>query len=287
MLACLLAAVLCSTPAVAAKAQVPTQSEFSVAINVAGRQRMYSQKMTKEFLLVALDVESEQNRKNAAATIALFEENHKLLIAGDAERGLPPPPSDAIKKQLDSVGKQWSELRARLEGNLGAAPKADALAQVQQASNAVLDEMIKAVALYEDACKAAGFASSGTVVNVAGRQRMLSQKMSKEVCLIALGVDVEGNREALKKSQALFARSHKGLIEGDAELGLPAAKSDSIKRQLTKVDGLWQPFSSLVDGALAADAISPNVLAQVAELNPQILNEMNKAVTMFEAATAN
>src|SRR5262249_54452830 len=112
MFATLITLALCTaSPSTQAPAHV-AQSEFSVAINIAGRQRMYSQKMTKEFLFAALGIDAAQNKKNAAATVALFEDNQKLLLAGDAERGLPAPPTDDIKKQLQDVGAQWSALRA-------------------------------------------------------------------------------------------------------------------------------------------------------------------------------
>ncbi len=58
-------------------------------------------------------------------------------------------------------------------------------------------------------------------VNVAGRQRMLSQKMTKHALLLARGD--ESQRAGLQGSSALFARSLQGLIHGDAEMGLPGA----------------------------------------------------------------
>ena len=56
------------------------------------------------------------------------------------------------------------------------------------------------------------------VVNLAGAQRMLSQKMTKDALLLVQG---QGDRSALQASVARFDRVLKGLISGDAELGLP------------------------------------------------------------------
>ena len=41
-------------------------------------------------------------------------------------------------------------------------------------------------------------------INLAGKQRMLTQKMSKETILIALNVEPEKNRKLLKKTSAMF-----------------------------------------------------------------------------------
>ncbi len=52
---------------------------------------------------------------------------------------------------------------------------------------------------------------SGTVINLAGKQRMLTQKMTKELLLIANGIDVDKNRESLKKTAELFENTLKDL----------------------------------------------------------------------------
>jgi hypothetical protein len=232
---------------------------------------------------VLLGADADKNAANAKATIALFDTNLKLLNSGDAERGVPPPPTTEIRDQLSLVGKHWSELNSKLEQGLADAAKFKTLLpDVQVSSVTLLDEMNKCVSMYEAACKAAGFSSSGTVVNLAGRQRMLSQKMAKEVCFIALGVDADGQRDALQKSHDLFKRTLKGLVDGDAELGLPVLDSDSIKRQLGKVDDLWKTYAPLVEKCIADSAAATGLVPEVAEINTQVLTEMNKAVTMFE-----
>jgi len=67
------------------------------------------------------------------------------------------------------------------------------------------------------------------VINVAGRQRMLSQKISK----LALKIEHQKgeqlqNTMALREALALWKQSHEGLQFGDAELGLSGANSSII-----------------------------------------------------------
>ena len=63
-------------------------------------------------------------------------------------------------------------------------------------------------------------AEYGTVLNLSGKQRMLTQKMSKEIMLIAMGVDVGGNLKNLAATSALFDKTLKGLRDGDQEAAL-------------------------------------------------------------------
>ena len=70
------------------------------------------------------------------------------------------------------------------------------------------------------------------VVNIAGRQRMLSQKITKSGFYIVHATSPSSAahyREQLSQSLLLWQRSHRGLQEGDKEMGLPGNNSEEIK----------------------------------------------------------
>ena len=71
------------------------------------------------------------------------------------------------------------------------------------------------------------------VVNIAGRQRMLSQKICKEI--LAWNVTEKPRKRTsrltkLRESVALWKESHQGLQHGDEKLGLPGANSEQLSR---------------------------------------------------------
>ncbi|MDH4320650.1 MAG: methyl-accepting chemotaxis protein [Desulfobulbaceae bacterium] len=127
----------------------------------------------------------------------------------------------------------------------------------------------------------------GMVINIAGRQRMLSQKMSKEAISIASNINTEASREALIATHALFNQSHLGLINGDEKLQIPPTTNKVILEQLHRVDALWKHFSEHILEITQTTPESPvfkEALADVLANNVNLLKEMNTAVGMYEAA---
>ena len=123
--------------------------------------------------------------------------------------------------------------------------------------------------------------SKGVVINLAGRQRMLTQKMSKEAFD---ALEKENNYKNLKKTADLFQSTLSGLILGDRKLNLPPVENEKIKTQLLKVKNLWSPFSKAIY-TLANTTNEQGVKEAkkyIAANNLTLLKEMNKAVKMLE-----
>jgi signal transduction histidine kinase len=84
--------------------------------------------------------------------------------------------------------------------------------------------------------------SDSTVINVAGRQRMLSQKLTKEIVSLSVFADKK-NRTSLKnnikETLFLWELSHNSLQKGNDSLGLPKQNSLKIKIKFKAINPVF------------------------------------------------
>jgi len=270
----------------------PSSAEYGVVLNLSGKQRMLSQKMSKEILLIALKIDAENNLVNLEKTSNLFDKTLSGLRSGNAELRLPPTSSKRILRQLDKIDKVWAQYYPTIKAILASkSVTADQVTQVAEKNLPLLKQMNKGVGMYEKDAKKGGLkGASGlaATINLSGKQRMLTQKMSKEFLLIAYGHQIENNRLSLLETYSLFERTLKGLLDGDESLGLPGTKTAHIRDQLGLIDGLWIKFKPLV--VYGADYKTTNIpvgkSTELANQNLPLLKAMNKAVGMYEKEAA-
>ena len=129
-----------------------------------------------------------------------------------------------------------------------------------------------------------------TVINIAGRQRMLSQKISKEALCIKAGLATEECRNDLNKTYSLFDSSLKGLINGSSSMNLPPTSDPEILIQMRKVESLWNGFSAQVQIVLNPNSNNDQIGQATHAIlagNIPLLQEMNKAVGMYAEQSQN
>lgn len=136
--------------------------------------------------------------------------------------------------------------------------------------------------------------TDGLLINLGGRQRMLSQKMSKEAALFVSSADAK-EKEALKanaaRSMEVFDITLKALIEsGEVPLsldpsgarGLCPASPEPALSQLMKVKALWKDFSTHMVKVLSDGKDPAQDIAFIKANNTVLLKEMDAAVTMLQ-----
>lgn len=133
--------------------------------------------------------------------------------------------------------------------------------------------------------------TNARIVNIAGRQRMLSQQICKLAMQIAfVDPSLQPNFvEKLRAAQTLWRQSHNALQFGDATLGIPEGKnSRQIQEMFAKLNPTFQRMDSLVEAAArftASTRTSPVAVATVGDLlreSEVFLPKMNAIVFQYD-----
>ena len=88
--------------------------------------------------------------------------------------------------------------------------------------------------------------SDSSVINVAGRQRMLSQKLTKEIVSLSTENTPEERillKEKIKQTLKLWEQSHHALQQGSDSLGLPGNNSAVIKERFKVLNPRFNTIS--------------------------------------------
>lgn len=141
--------------------------------------------------------------------------------------------------------------------------------------------------------------SSGTIVNISGRQRMLSQRGAFFATRLVATPDAAARRtlrEELDKVAALMLKSHEGLTRGSTELGLPAQMSETmrqlyfgeqdqldqqVRKYLTHLRALIDLSAQTADGS-AIGYDNEHLQAVTTMAAGPLLKTLNAAVVQYE-----
>lgn len=165
------------------------QANDGEAINLAGQQRMLSQRIVKSWVQIGLNVQPGLSKRQLDESIRRFEQNLRVL-----EPMVATPESRAA---LGGLQAAWAPLRTSV---LGVIRQSDAALVDARAEDALMAAERLTRTLQDQAT-----APASRWVNLAGRQRMLSQRLVKIYMLRQWGVDSARMREELESVQNEFS----------------------------------------------------------------------------------
>ncbi|WP_298778990.1 ATP-binding protein [uncultured Polaribacter sp.] len=95
--------------------------------------------------------------------------------------------------------------------------------------------------------------SDSTVINIAGRQRMLSQKLTKEIVSISVYSDKKNRislKNKIKETLYLWQLSHNALQKGNDSLGLPKKNSSVVASKFKELNPVFNTIQSATTSIL-------------------------------------
>ena len=234
----------------------PPPAILATAINRAGRFRALSQRIAKAYCQIHLNVDPSDARQ-------VLETARRLVRAGFDDLAKSPWHID--------IASQLADIRTLFEGLdalLVMPPTREAVAAASAQADKMLAAANSATETFEKLFKTA----SGALVNTAGRQRYLSQRLAKNYFLLAAGMDGKAVREQMVADAAAFK-------QGMASLAAASVTNAAIRGELLMGEQQWIFFSAALDRA-------PDMrgLRAVATASERLLEVMNNLTVQYETA---
>ncbi len=246
-------------------------------INLAGKQRMLTQKMVKLALLSDLQVDTENSKVQLLKTAKLYQQTLNGFLEADTSLKLQKTKAAEIRDYIKALQKEWRPFYENIK-SCEKHPKA--LSYVIDKNQPLLAHSDKLVKLFKKYGSKSNFMekSRENIIDIAGRERMLIEKMTKEKLLLAKQINIQENRKNLQQTITLFENSLKALRKGDSRLHITKAHDKEIVMQLNKVNTLWKKLKPYYVETKSSTTVLSALVSQARVLR----EEMNDAVHLCE-----
>ena len=218
------------------------------AVDIAGKQRMFTQRMLKDYAMVGMKNSFGKPDEDLKKTMVKFEEHLQLLH--DYTK------NPTIRKSAKKVEALWLPIKKVLKDT----PTKERASKLQDSLEELLRLANETTALF---AKETG-KKSGKVVDMSGRQRMLSQRMASLYMLKVWGIDDKRFQDKMKSAMSLFKTSLETLQKSELN-------TDEINELLSEVEKSFSFF----------EVMSVFIPSLIYKKSNDILKNMNRATQCY------
>jgi hypothetical protein len=250
-------------------------------VNLATTNKMLSQKMAKNAILVYNDIDREFNYNELIKSAKEFNAFIDGLYNGNESLKLTKESDKNILKELDEVNEVWKPFHSAVlkfykDNRIN-----------KEAYDYIIDNNEKLMRLSH---KLTQTIQSKNIINThdnqvkvhtlkfADRQRMLTQKMFKEKFLVYTNQDAKRNGVRLRGSIILFKNGLEGLINGEQRRGLAKVTNKFILAKLQKMHTLYTE----VEDIYKKERVDLKELKRLVIIDKKLLALSIEVVTMIE-----
>ncbi len=237
-------------------------------INIAGKERMLTQKITKEIFMI----NSQNSQDYTTLNLALeeFENNLHTLRFGNQAKNINPPSKITIIEKLEAINAQWIQFKSMVEDFKHTSSKLYEDRKFLEENNAKMlllsDRIVKTMVESQMSAKA---------VDDSGRQRMLTQRMAYLMMRYSHIWDEKSYR-SFKDSYNLYNTIITNFYHNPDYKRIP-----NLAKSIQEAYEFWQPYSKHINNVLGLQERIVEDLKQITSQNTIILNEIDWTVNLY------
>jgi nitrate/nitrite-specific signal transduction histidine kinase len=280
--------------ATAILAAAPVSAQFledagdSQRIDFSGKLRMLSQRVPAAACYVQSGIDTADTTALLLAASDEFELITAALEFGNPDLGIIG--AEERRKTQVGLGKLndlWAPVGELARSTAAGGATVEDITLMAEHSVPLLDmaKTMVTVIVGEYAQPAAVLQSDAMLIDISGRQRMLAQRMSKNVCLIAAGINVEVATAELRATSDTFDTSLNALRYGLPAAGILPPPNDDVANGLDAVIATWAEVQPIVNRAIAGDALDAEQLSIMFQNANALTGQMNSTVGLYSEAS--
>ncbi|MDX8350359.1 type IV pili methyl-accepting chemotaxis transducer N-terminal domain-containing protein [Cognatiyoonia sp. IB215446] len=249
---------LCAATSVAAQ-NIASDVGGSERINVAGQLGTLSQRIISSACNVHSGVTVRESQAVLQISADQFDRIGDALLYGNRRLGiLGEETRPRTLQTINKLNEAWVPLldqarQIQISGN-----DASVVATLASQSDPLLETanilVSEITGQYADPVSL--LHADALLIDLSGRQRMLAAQMSKDMCLIAAGINVETAKADLAVASALFGDTLTALRNGLPSVGVRPPPTERIAQGLQFVVEEWEAIQPFIAQAQAGEAIS-------------------------------
>ena len=256
-------------------------------ILAAEKLSFLTEKVAKATVLLSLGAEADKALTELQQAHDEFDDILLGFKEGKGSSGIDRERFYSVNKALEEVATLWAPYRIAVEDIIATKSVNDAqltmivgdVEPLEEANHGVVRKLEAAYGEVDIE------PSMALALEFAGRQRMITQKICKEIALAATGKDTAEHQEKFKKNAAKFGKIVDALIDGGNDyIKMSTPPSDASLAALKQVKAYWAELQPTVEALNAADVPSLDDVVHFCAEMDVLENESERAVLLYEDA---
>ena len=258
------------------------KAEDKKVLNYAFKQRMRTQWMSRDALLIFMDFNSSFYQKEIVVNADLFNKNFNNLINSKKDIKKAEKRDPNFAKKVEEVKEIWLTFYDSVKKISKDSKDKDALKLIVENNMKLLNGIAYIFTNFmesyqsTDKLEASMAHIKSMLYTQVGKPRMYINKLVKERLLIEQNINAKDNQNSFNQSVKDMDRLMKALKDGDKELELHGTEDRKILEKLSISQKIWEDVKAIAK----KNSLNKKELSRLIEKNEEFIKAQTEVVKL-------